>query len=281
MKWGAFEVDLISDGSLWLDGGAMFGVVPKVLWQKLAPADEDNRIRLGLNCLLVRGHRKSLLIDTGCGFKYPARDVEIYGIEHETTIFKDLADLGVSASDIDYVINTHLHFDHCGGNTLEDGTGLIAAFPNATYLVQRQEFDEAEHPSERTRASYLAENWSPLEASGQLVLIEGEQAIAEGIVCVPTPGHTLGHQSVKIQSEGETLFFLGDLCPTATHVPLPWIMSYDLYPATTLETRRTIYRQAVEEDWTLFFEHDPETLLGRLTEKDGRYRVETFPWSRE
>ncbi len=278
MKWGDFEIDLISDGTFRLDGGAMFGVVPKVFWERVSPPDEKNRIKLGLNCLLVRGNGKSVLIDTGCGFKYSSRELEIYGIEHESTVFDDLAKLGVAAADIDFVINTHLHFDHCGGNTVQKDEGFEPSFPNATYVVQRQEFEDASHPSERTQASYFKENWNPLVERGQLELLDGEHTVCEGIVGIPTPGHTLGHQSVKIQSGGETLFFLGDLCPTSAHVPLPWIMSYDLYPALTLETRKEVYRQAVRESWTLFFDHDPGTLLGRLSEKDGRYRAETMPW---
>lgn len=278
MRWGGFEIDLVSDGTFWLDGGAMFGVVPRVFWEKKSPPDEKNRIKLGLNCLLVRGNGKSVLIDTGCGFKYSSRELQIYKIQHESTVFDDLDRLGVIPSDIDFVINTHLHFDHCGGNTLRKDGGLAAAFPNATYVVQRQEFEDAAHPSERTQASYFEENWTSLVKQGQLELLDGEYAVCEGIECIPTPGHTLGHQSVKIQSDGETLFFLGDLCPTLAHAPLPWIMSYDLYPAVTLETRKEIYRQAIREGWTLFFEHDPGTLLGRLTEKNGKYFAEPIPW---
>jgi len=278
MRWGDFELDLISDGTFRLDGGAMFGVVPKIFWERKLSPDQTNRIKLGLNCLLVRGNGKTILIDTGCGFKYSSKEFEIYGIEHERTVFDDLARLEVAPADIDLVLNTHLHFDHCGGNTVCTAEGLVPAFPNATYVVQRQEFEDASHPSERNRASYLEQNWIPLVDRGQLELLEGNHTICEGIECIPTPGHTLGHQSVKIQSGGETLFFLGDLCPTSAHVPLPWIMSYDLYPATTLETRKEVYRQAVTEGWTLFFEHDPGDLLGRLIEKDGNYRAETMPW---
>ena len=278
MRWGDFELDLVSDGTFWLDGGAMFGVVPKVFWERKFPPDQTNRIKLGLNCLLVRGNGKTILIDTGCGFKYSSKELEIYGIAHERTVFDDLARLEVAPADIDLVINTHLHFDHCGGNTVCTDEGVVPAFSNATYVVQRQEFEDASHPSERTQASYLEQNWIPLVDRGQLELLEGNHTICEGIECIPTPGHTLGHQSVRIQSGGETLFFLGDLCPTSAHVPLPWIMSYDLYPATTLETRKEVYRQAVREGWTLFFEHDPGDLLGRLIEKDGNYRAETMPW---
>ena len=278
MKLGGFEIDLVSDGTFWLDGGAMFGVVPKVFWEKLSPPDEKNRIKLALNCLLVRGNGKTVLIDTGCGFKYSHRELQIYGIQHECTVLDDLDRLGVAPSDIDLVINTHLHFDHCGGNTMHKDEGLAASFPNATYVVQRQEFEDATHPSERTQASYFEENWKPLLDRGQVDLLDGQHTVCEGIECVPTPGHTLGHQSVKIQSDEETIFFLGDLCPTSAHVPLPWIMSYDLYPAVTLETRKELYNQAIREGWMLFFEHDPGTLLGRLTEKDGKYWAEPIPW---
>lgn len=278
MRIGGFEIDLVSDGTFWLDGGAMFGVVPKVFWEKISPPDEKNRIKLGLNCLLVRGNGKRVLIDTGCGFKYSSRELKIYGIQHERTVLSDLDRLGVAPSDIDFVINTHLHFDHCGGNTGHKDGGLAASFPNATYVVQRQEFEDAAHPSERTQASYFQENWKPLLDRGQVDLLDGQHTVCEGVECVPTPGHTLGHQSVKIQSDEETIFFLGDLCPTSAHVPLPWIMSYDLYPAVTLETRKELYNQAIREGWMLFFEHDPGTLLGRLTEKDGKYWAEPIPW---
>src|SRR5690606_12814327 len=173
MKWGAFDIELISDGTFKLDGGAMFGVVPKVLWSRVIDSDDRNRIRLGLNCLLIRTQDANILIDTGCGFKYTEKQFDIYGIEHETNVVEELERISLEPSAIDYVINTHLHFVHCGGNTISKKGEVIPTFPNARYLVQRREYQDACNPNERTRATYLAENWRPLEERGQLELLDG------------------------------------------------------------------------------------------------------------
>ena len=278
MKWGQFELHLISDGSVWLDGGAMFGVVPKSLWEKKTSPDEKNRIRLGLNCLLIRTAEKTLLIDTGCGFNYTEKEFEIYRIEHETDILQELEKIDVSPEKVDFVINTHYHFDHCGGNTRREGEELVPSFPNATYLVSRQEYEDANHPNERTVATYMLHNWKPLEERGLLQKVDEDQEIVPGVTLVSTPGHTAGHQSVKVESEGKILFYLADLCPTSAHVALPWIMGFDLFPLTTLEVRKRIYAQAVDEEWLLFFEHDPVSPLGRLSQENGKYTLASEPW---
>ncbi len=278
MKWGQFELHLISDGSLWLDGGAMFGVVPKVLWEKKSPPDERNRIRLGLNCLLIQTAEKNLLIDTGCGFNNTEKEIEIYNIEHETDILRELQRIDVPPEKIDFVINNHYHFDHCGGNTRLEGDEFVPTFPNATYLVSRQEYEDANHPNELTVATYFPHNWKPLEQRGLLQFVEEDQEIVPGVTLVQTPGNTAGHQSVKVESEGNILFYMADLCPTAAHISLPWIMAYDLFPLTTLEVRKRIYPQAVDEKWLLFLEHDPKLPLGRLSQENGRYILEAEPW---
>ena len=278
MKWGQFELHLISDGSVWLDGGAMFGVVPKSLWEKKTSPDEKNRIRLGLNCLLIRTAEKTLLIDTGCGFNYTEKEFEIYRIEHETDILQELEKIDVSPEKVDFVINTHYHFDHCGGNTRREGEELVPSFPNATYLVSRQEYEDANHPNERTVATYMPHNWKPLEERGLLQKVDEDQEIVPGVTLVSTPGHTAGHQSVKVESEGKILFYLADLCPTSAHVALPWIMGFDLFPLTTLEVRKRIYAQAVDEEWLLFFEHDPVSPLGRLSQENGKFTLACEPW---
>ena len=278
MKWGQFELHLISDGNVWLDGGSMFGVVPKALWERKTTPDQQNRIRLALNCLLIQSGETNLLIDTGCGFKYTEKEIRIYRIEHETDILRELQRFEVRPEEVDFVINTHYHFDHCGGNTRLEGDQVVPTFPNATYIVRRQEYEDANHPNERTMATYFPHNWKPLEERGLLRIIDDDEEIMPGVILVHTPGHTAGHQSVKVKSEGKTLFYIADLCPTSAHVPLPWIMGYDVFPLTTLEVRKRIYPQAAEEKWLLFFEHDPELPVGYLSKENNKYILEPDIW---
>ncbi|MEE8349600.1 MAG: MBL fold metallo-hydrolase [Acidobacteriota bacterium] len=278
MKWGQFQLHLISDGTLWLDGGAMFGVVPKNLWQKKTPPDSQNRIRLGLNCLLIQNGEKNILIDTGCGSKYSKKEIQIYRIEHETNLLQELGRVSLEPADIDIVLNTHFHFDHSGGNTCYQGDEVVPTFPRARYWISRREYEDANQPNERTAATYFPHNWRPLEERGLLHLFDDEPEVVPGVKLVHTPGHTAGHYSVKIQSEDQVMFFIADLCPTSAHVPLPWIMGYDLFPVTTLQVRKRIYQQAVEEKWLLFLEHDHDFPLGYLSREEGRYVLQPKPW---
>ncbi|RPJ60437.1 MAG: MBL fold metallo-hydrolase [Acidobacteria bacterium] len=278
LKFGKFDLHLVSDGNFWLDGGAMFGVVPRILWEKKTTADEKNRIRLGLNCLLVRTGSHNVLIDTGCGEKYTEKEVRIYRIEHDVTLQGQLARLGLTTSDIDIVLNTHFHFDHCGGNTCCDGNLIVPTFPKAEYVVRAEEYEDASVPNERSAASYYEHNWAVLRQRHMLRLAEEDEEILPGIRLLHTPGHTRGHQSVLIESEGRSLLFMADLCPTSAHIPLPWIMAYDLYPMTTLEVRKDIYQRAVAGNWLLLFEHDPHQPAGYLQEAEGKYLLAPFAW---
>jgi len=249
-----------------LDGGAMFGVVPKPLWERRIPADERNRIPLALRCLLVEHDDGLVLIDTGIGNKENDKFRDIYGVDNagangRTKLEDALAALGHDPEDIKWVINTHLHFDHAGGNTSVAGL----SFPRAQYVVQRRELDFARHTNERTAASYLAHNFQ----SVPFQLIDGETEILPGIRAIPTPGHVPYHQSILVESGGEKACFVADLVPTSAHLPLPWIMGYDLEPLVTLETRRRIYQRAEAEGWLLVFEHDPTVVSGRLG-RDGK-----------
>ena len=274
-KIGALTVHAIQAGGQKLDGGAMFGVVPKPLWEKRIPADERNRIQLGMRCLLIEHPSGLILIDTGAGNKESDKFKDIYGIENESgtglTLLEDgLARVGVRASDISLVINTHLHFDHAGGNTKLRPDGQIElSFPNATYIIKRGEYDYATHPNERTAASYFDRNYTPVEAANKVEFVAREKEIVKGVRVVPTPGHTPFHQSILIESAGERAFYLGDLVPTHAHLPLPWIMGYDVEPLVTLETKRRILKQAVDEKWLLIFEHDASVAWGRI-EHDGK-----------
>jgi glyoxylase-like metal-dependent hydrolase (beta-lactamase superfamily II) len=278
-KIGDFTVHAIQAGGQKLDGGAMFGVVPKPLWEKRIPADERNRIQLGMRCLLIEHPSGLILIDTGAGNKEDDKFKHIYGLENEgadgRTMLEDgLKEVGVEPKDIALVINTHLHFDHAGGNTFigESGKARLT-FPNATYIVRRGEYDYAMHTNERTAASYFERNFMPVEAAEKFELIAREKTIVKGIRVIPTPGHTPFHQSVLIESGGERAFYLGDLVPTHAHLPLPWIMGYDVEPLTTLETKRRILKQAVDEKWLMIFEHDATVAWGRV-EHDGKaYRL--------
>ena len=283
-KVGALTVHALQAGGQKLDGGAMFGVVPKPLWERRIAADERNRIQLGMRCLLVEHPSGLVLIDTGAGNKEDAKFMDIYGIENEgatgrTSLEDALAQISVSPDDISIVINTHLHFDHAGGNTYHDERGEVRmSFPKARYVVKRGEYDYASHPNERTSASYFPRNFEPVVQSGKFDFVSREKEIVRGIRVVPTPGHTPFHQSVLIDSEGERAFYLADMCPTSAHVPLPWIMGYDVEPLVTLETKRRIFRQASEEGWLLIFEHDATVPWGyvRQDSKGFTFQQEEF-----
>jgi glyoxylase-like metal-dependent hydrolase (beta-lactamase superfamily II) len=274
MRLGDFELTSLSDGVFRLDGGAMFGVVPKPLWQRRAPADDRNRITLGLRPLLVRTPSQTVLIDAGIGGKLSDKEVDIYGVDRTMHLDRSLAAAGLTARDVDVVIATHLHFDHAGGfTTLVDGV-LAPAFPRATYVIRRQEWDDATHPHERNRASYLAENFAPLVDAGVVRFIEEDGEVLPGIRVARTGGHTMHHQLVRVTSGGRTAVFTADLMPTTAHVDAPWIMGYDLYPMDTLAYKKPFLREAIAGEYVIFFEHDPAIAAGIIRERDGRLAVE-------
>jgi glyoxylase-like metal-dependent hydrolase (beta-lactamase superfamily II) len=279
VRIGDLEVVSLSDGAFRLDGGAMFGVVPRPLWEKRAPPDARHRIPLALRCLLVEHPDGPVLVDTGVGDKEDPRFHDIYGIENvgqpgPTRLEDALAEVGVTPDDVRVVINTHLHFDHAGGNTTLTGMdapildsaefGADLTFPSAIYVVQRGELEFARHTNERTRASYLPKNFEPVSIANRWRLFNGDGEVTPGISLRHTPGHVPHHQCVVIRDGGETAIFLADLIPTTAHLPLPWIMGYDLEPLRTLESKRSVIEEALARGWTLIFEHDPSVATARL-----------------
>lgn len=268
MKLGAFEIYALSDGTFGLDGGQMFGVVPKVLWEKKLPPDERNRVRLGLNCLLVRTGKYNVLIETGIGDKFDAKRKDIYNVNHSSNLLDDLSRHGLGVGDIDIVINTHLHFDHCGWNTRREGTEVVPTFPNARYFMQRAEWEHALHPTDRDRASYLEEWFAPAEP--QTVFVEGSCEVAPGIRVELAPGHIRDMQCVWVESEGLKACFISDLVPTRAHLPFPWIMAFDLYPMETLSSKQRLLPQLAEDHVLVVFPHDAEVPWGRLVEVEGK-----------
>lgn len=276
---GGLKIHALQAGGQKLDGGAMFGVVPKPLWERRIPADERNRIPLGMRCILVEHDDGLVLIDCGAGNKENARFIDIYGIENEgadgrTALEDALAVLGYTPDDIAILIDSHLHFDHGGGNTYRDEAGAVwPTFSRARYVVQRGELDYASHTNERTAASYFPHNFAPVVEAGLFDLVEGEKEIVPGIRVIPTPGHVPFHQGVLIESRGERAFFLGDLVPTIAHLPLPWIMGYDVEPLVTLETKRRTLARALREEWLLLFEHDATHAWGRIAHDGKAYAL--------
>jgi glyoxylase-like metal-dependent hydrolase (beta-lactamase superfamily II) len=251
--------------------------VPRTLWERKIPPDAKNRIPLGMRCLLVEHPDALVLVDTGVGDKESEKFAGIYGIENApiggagpTQLESALAEVGFSPSDVTLVIDSHLHFDHAGGNTRrgEDGVPVLS-FPHARYVVRRGEWDWAHHTNERTAASYFAHNYDPVHAAGRLELVDDDREVLPGISLRHTPGHTPHHQGILVESGGERLFFLADLAPTAAHVPLPWIMAYDVEPLVTLETKRRVWAEAASERWTVMFEHDAQHAFGRIV-SDGK-----------
>jgi glyoxylase-like metal-dependent hydrolase (beta-lactamase superfamily II) len=273
MHLGDLEINYIDGGTFALDGGAMFGVVPKVLWEKKSPPDENNRIRMKANALLVRTAGKIVLVETGNGTKWDAKLRSIYNIQAGDSLIHSLANAGVSPNQVEFVINTHLHFDHCGGNTRMDGNRAVPTFPNARYIVQRAEFEHAMNPTDRDRASYFPENVQPIADAGQWDLVEGDREILPGISIALIPGHNASIQAVVLQGAGKTLAFVADLFPTRHHIPLPWIMAYDLYPLQSLETKRKWLSRIVNENWIVVFGHDPDIPAATLHEREGKIEI--------
>ena len=272
LRLGDFDVYGLRDGFFYLDGGAMFGVVPKTLWEKKCPADAQNRIRLALNSILVKTPAALVLVETGIGSKLDKKLRNIYCVEQDAGLVGSLARLGLRPEEIDFVVNTHLHFDHCGGNTSRNEKGeVVPAFPRARYIIQKGEWDWATNPHEREKGSYLAENFRPLADHGLLQLVDGDSQVTEGVEVMLAPGHTARHQCVKVRSGGKTLIYLGDLVPTSAHVGLAYGMSYDLHPLENLESKRKLYEQAVAEDWILAFVHDPAYYFGKVRSVDRKF----------
>jgi len=272
---GDLTCHAIRAGEIRLDGGAMFGVVPKPLWERRIPPDHRNRIPMVMRCLLVEHPDGPVLIDTGAGNKESPKFKDIYALDNEgangrTRLEDGLLQVGFQPADVRWVINTHLHFDHAGGNTfVEEADGPAnVAFPGATHVVQKGELEFGSQPNERVAASYLKRNYDAVTAAGGWSLIEGDTTVLPGVRALHTPGHTPHHQSILIEDRGETACFLADLVPTTAHLPLPWIMGYDLEPLVTLESKRQLLARACDEDWLLVFEHDATTATGRLV-RDG------------
>jgi glyoxylase-like metal-dependent hydrolase (beta-lactamase superfamily II) len=272
---GDFSLTPLTDGNFRLDGGAMFGVVPKPLWSKRAPADDKNRIAMSMRPLLVERNGLRILIDAGCGDKMSEKEAAIYGFDRAFNLTHSLAEHGLTAADIDIVIASHLHFDHAGGFTARIGDGpVVPRFPNAKYWIRRAEYDDATHPHERNRASYFLENFVPLVDAGVVVFNDEDTEVMPGISVIRTGGHTMHHQLIKIESAGRTAIFTADLIPTAAHIDEPWIMAYDLYPMDTLAFKRAFVREAIEREYVIFFEHDPGIAAGIIREENGRKRVD-------
>jgi methylmalonyl-CoA epimerase len=270
---GDLELISVCDGFFRLDGGAMFGIVPKVMWEKKAPADDRNRITLAMRPLVVRGMR-TMIIDAGLGDKENDKFLDIYGVDRRRSLDHALADAGLSVEDIDIVLATHLHFDHAGGFTARDASGRVRPrFPRAQYVVRRGEWEDATHLNARTRASYLLDNYVPLAEAGVLQLVDDDRTIMPGVRVRRTGGHTMHHQMILIESGGKTAAFVADLMPTTVHAPDPWIMGFDLYPADTLTVKQRFCKEAIEKDLLVFFEHDPVVVAGRFHEEDGRRTV--------
>jgi methylmalonyl-CoA epimerase len=270
---GDLELISVCDGFFRLDGGAMFGVVPKALWAKSAPPDERNRILMAMRPLIVRGTR-TMLIDAGLGDKDDAKFHDIYGVDRARNLDHALAEAGLSPDDIDIVLASHLHFDHAGGFTVRDASGRIRPkFRRAQYVVRRGEWEDATHPHERNRASYIADNFVPLAEAGVLQLVDDDQTIMPGVRVRRTGGHCMHHQMALIESGGSAAAFVADLMPTTAHLAPPWIMGYDLYPMDTLAAKKAFLDEAVAKNILVFFEHDPVLPAGYIREENGKRRV--------
>jgi len=255
---GDFELTVFSDGIYPLDGGAFFGVVPKIMWSKKVTADERNYVMAGLNSLLIRTGKQTVLVETGMGNKLSERMVKFYG--QPAKLLENLAAAGIAPEDIDIVINSHLHFDHCGWNTVRDAAGkIVPTFPRAKYYAPEGEWQYARRPSERDAISYISDNYDPLVASGQMTLLKGDEEVVPGISVKTFPGHTASMQAIIVRRGGEAACYISDLIPTTAHIDITWGMSFDLYPLDTIESKKRYFAQSIPEKWLTVFTHDPTT----------------------
>jgi len=273
---GEFELLPLSDGTFRLDGGAMFGVIPKALWEKRTPADERNRIAMSVRPLLVRGRGTNILIDAGIGDKMTAKDADIFAFDRTNTLDRSLAVAGLQPDDIDIVIATHLHFDHAGGFTVMVDGRAVPRFSRARHFIRRGEWDDAMQPHERNRASYLRDNYVPLLEAGLVEFIEDDGDVVPGVRVLRTGGHTMHHQIVRIDSGGRTAVFAADLLPTTAHLDDPWIMGYDLYPVDTLMYKKRFLAEAIAGEYVIFFEHDPLIAAGTIRQEGSRKLVDAI-----
>lgn len=272
---GDLRLISVNDGLFRLDGGAMFGIVPRPLWERKAPPDDRNRILLGMRPLVVEGGWGRMIVDCGAGDKMDAKSTDIYALDRRRHLDHALADAGLSAESFDFVLATHLHFDHFGGATMRTADGALKPrFPRATYFIRRAEWEDATHPHERNRASYLADDFVPLDKAGVIGFFDADQEIQPGVRVVRTGGHTGQHQIVMLESGGRTAVFAADLIPTVAHVQDAWIMGYDLFPMETLAFKKRFIKDAIEREYLIFFEHDPHVTAGYIREADGRRFVE-------
>ena len=270
---GDYRFGIIPDTEFRLDGGAMFGVVPRVLWEKVCPPDEQNRIRMNMNCAFVDTGKEKILIETGIGEKWTEKQTAKYGIYREKPFAETLFEkTDCRPEDITIVVNTHLHFDHAGGNTVLADVGMKPQFPNARHLVSQSEFDHAENPHERDRASYLPENWRPMRETGQLELMPDDYEVVEGVRLQTVRGHSETMQTWRLDRGGETVYGFADLIPMKPHIALPWIAGFDLYPTETLEFKKEILPRAVKENWLCLFYHDVDKPLCRLVQDENKIK---------
>ncbi|UCG52181.1 MAG: MBL fold metallo-hydrolase [Candidatus Latescibacterota bacterium] len=273
MKIGSWEVNPVVAGMFRLDGGAMFGVVPKNLWSRVAPADDENRISMAMRNLVIRGQGRVVVVDTGSGIGYGKKLENIYGFENFVSLTDALRDIDLKPEDVTDVILTHLHFDHAGGAAIQDGAGWKLAFPNAAHHIQNAQWEHALNPNPRDRASYFSERIAPIESEGVLELHDGDWALCPGLDVLAFHGHTPGQHLPRLSVDRVALFYCGDLIPTAAHIPTPYVMAYDLDPVLAMEEKTAVLKRAADEDWILVFEHDPSVEACRVEVLDGRFQL--------
>ena len=278
MKFGNISLRLVSDGTYWHDGGGLFGLVPRDLWRRVMEPDERNRVPSEMRSLLIESKNHRILVDTGYGDKLPGKARRLAKLEGERRLVRSLAERGLDPADIDLVINTHLHGDHCGGNTTQEDKTLRPTFPRATYCIQRLELADAMYPNERTRHTYYRENFEPLAQSGQMRILSGNTRLTDEVRVLVTPGHTRAHQCVVVESGGQTALFLGDVASWPVHMlRLAWVPAYDVEPMVNIETKRNLAHWAIENHVLLIFEHHIEVSAGYLhpTARPDHFRLET------